>query len=31
VRDYGRFDRREASQFYLDVNGAETKHPTPAH
>jgi heme-degrading monooxygenase HmoA len=27
VRDYGRFDRREAPQFYPDVKGAETKHP----
>jgi heme-degrading monooxygenase HmoA len=31
VRDYGRFDRREAPQFYPDVKGAETKHPAPAH
>lgn len=31
VRDYGRFDRREAPQFYPDVKGAETKHPEPAH
>lgn len=31
VRDYGRFDRREAPQFYPDVEGAETKHPEPAH
>jgi heme-degrading monooxygenase HmoA len=31
VRDYGRFDRREAPQFYADVKGAETKHPKPAH
>lgn len=31
VRDYGRFDRREAPQFYADVNGGETKHPAPAH
>jgi heme-degrading monooxygenase HmoA len=30
VRDYGRFDRREAPQFYPDVEGAETKHPEPA-
>jgi heme-degrading monooxygenase HmoA len=30
VRDYGRFDRREAPQFYPDVKGAETKHPEPA-
>lgn len=31
VRDYGRFDRREAPQFYPDVKGAETKHAEPAH
>jgi heme-degrading monooxygenase HmoA len=31
VRDYGRFDRREAPQFYPDVKGGETKHPAPAH
>jgi heme-degrading monooxygenase HmoA len=31
VREYGRFDRREAPQFYPDVKGAETKHPEPAH
>jgi hypothetical protein len=31
VRDYGRFDRREAPQFYPDVKGVETKHPEPAH
>jgi heme-degrading monooxygenase HmoA len=30
VRDYGRFDRREAPQFYADVKGGETKHPEPA-
>lgn len=30
VRDYGRFDRREAPQFYADVKGAETKHAEPA-
>jgi heme-degrading monooxygenase HmoA len=30
VRDYGRFDRREAPQFYDDVKGRETKHPAPA-
>jgi heme-degrading monooxygenase HmoA len=30
VRDYGRFDRREAPQFYPDVKGAATKHPEPA-
>jgi heme-degrading monooxygenase HmoA len=26
VRDYGRFDRREAPQFYPDVKDAETRH-----
>lgn len=26
VRDYGRFDRREAPQFYPDVGGRETRH-----
>lgn len=31
VRDYGRFDRREAPQFYADVRGRETRHPEPAH
>lgn len=31
VRDYGRFDRREAPQFYPDVKGPKTKHPEPAH
>jgi heme-degrading monooxygenase HmoA len=31
VRDYGRFDRREAPQFYADIKGRETKHPEPAH
>jgi hypothetical protein len=31
VRDYGRFDRREAPQFYRDIEGAATKHPEPAH
>ena len=30
VRDYGRFDRREAPQFYADVKGRETRHPAPA-
>jgi heme-degrading monooxygenase HmoA len=30
VRDYGRFDRREAPQFYPDVKDADTKHPEPA-
>jgi heme-degrading monooxygenase HmoA len=31
VRDYGRFDRREAPQFYADVKGRETRHSEPAH
>jgi heme-degrading monooxygenase HmoA len=31
VRDYGRFDRREAPQFYPDVKDHETKHPEPKH
>ena len=31
VRDYGRFDRREAPQYYKDVRGRETLHPKPAH
>ena len=31
VRDYGRFDRREAPQFYPDIKGRETRHPAPAH
>jgi heme-degrading monooxygenase HmoA len=31
VRDYGRFDRREAPQFYPDIDGAVTRHPEPAH
>jgi heme-degrading monooxygenase HmoA len=26
IRDYGRFDRREAPQFYADVKGRETTH-----
>jgi heme-degrading monooxygenase HmoA len=30
VRDYGRFDRREAPQFYADVKGRETRHPERA-
>jgi heme-degrading monooxygenase HmoA len=30
VRDYGRFDRREAPQYYADVNGGETRHAAPA-
>jgi heme-degrading monooxygenase HmoA len=30
VRDYGRFDRREAPQFYADIKGAETRHAAPA-
>ncbi len=31
VRDYGRFDRREAPQYYEDVQGGKTLHPEPAH
>jgi heme-degrading monooxygenase HmoA len=34
VRDYGRFDRREAPQFYPDAKGRETLHAKraePAH
>ena len=34
VRDYGRFDRREAPQYYADVKGGETLHAKriePAH
>lgn len=32
VRDYGRFDRREAPQFYADVKGdRKTLHSEPAH
>jgi heme-degrading monooxygenase HmoA len=31
VRDYGRFDRREAPQFYPDVKGRHTRHAEPAH
>jgi hypothetical protein len=30
VRDYGRFDRREAPQFYPDVKGRHTCHAEPA-
>jgi heme-degrading monooxygenase HmoA len=30
VRDYGRFDRREAPQYYRDVAGRETLHAKPA-
>ena len=26
VRDYGRFDRREAPQYYDDVKDGETRH-----
>jgi len=29
VRDYGRFDRREAPQSYPDVKGRETQHAAP--
>jgi heme-degrading monooxygenase HmoA len=31
VRDYGRFDRREAPQYYPDVKDGKTKHPEPKH
>ena len=31
VRDYGRFDRREAPQYYEDIEGSKTLHPEPAH
>ncbi len=31
VRDYGRFDRREAPQFYPDVKGGKTLHAKPAN
>jgi heme-degrading monooxygenase HmoA len=31
VRDYGRFDRREAPQYYPDVKDGTTKHPEPKH
>jgi heme-degrading monooxygenase HmoA len=31
VRDYGRFDRREAPQFHADIKGHENRHPAPAH
>jgi heme-degrading monooxygenase HmoA len=31
VRDYGRFDRREAPQYYADVGGRDTRHPKPTH
>ncbi|MBV9564489.1 MAG: antibiotic biosynthesis monooxygenase [Bradyrhizobium sp.] len=30
IRDYGRFDRREAPQYYADVKGGETRHASPA-
>ncbi|MBV8921187.1 antibiotic biosynthesis monooxygenase family protein [Bradyrhizobium sp.] len=30
IRDYGRFDRREAPQFYADVKGRETLHARQA-
>jgi heme-degrading monooxygenase HmoA len=29
VRDYGRFDRREAPQYYPDAEGRETRHACP--
>jgi heme-degrading monooxygenase HmoA len=31
VRDYGRFDRREAPQYYAEIKGALTKHPATAN
>jgi heme-degrading monooxygenase HmoA len=31
VRDYGRFDRREAPQYYPDVNEREKSRAYPAH
>ncbi|MGH2883963.1 MAG: antibiotic biosynthesis monooxygenase family protein, partial [Solirubrobacteraceae bacterium] len=31
VRDYGKFDRREAPQYYPDASGRETVHAQPAH
>lgn len=31
VRDYGRFDRREAPQYYPDVEGHEAKHAVVGH
>ena len=30
LREYGRFDRREAPQYYPDVPGRETRHAEPA-
>jgi len=30
IRDYGRFDRREAPQFYPDVKTGQTRHAEPA-
>lgn len=30
IREYGRFDRREAPQYYPDVKGGRTKHVEPA-
>jgi heme-degrading monooxygenase HmoA len=30
VRDYGRFDRREAPQFYADVTESSARHPRSA-
>jgi heme-degrading monooxygenase HmoA len=29
IRDYGMFDRREAPQFFSDVQGRETRHSRP--
>jgi heme-degrading monooxygenase HmoA len=31
VRDYGRFDRREAPQYYEDAKGHDTLHARPSH
>lgn len=31
VRDYGRFDRREAPQYYEDIKGRDNLHAQPAH
>jgi hypothetical protein len=31
VRDYGRFDRREAPQYYEDAKGSKTLHAEPVH
>jgi hypothetical protein len=31
LRDYGRFDRREAPQYYEDAKGHDTLHARPTH